>query len=225
MAEAVVDGLEAVEVAEEDGDGLIRPFGAAHRVVDTVEQKGAIGKPGERVVERFVSGLAARALVVQCKARMVCEGQDDVALARVELALGVGAANDEAPRGLVALADRRSQARRDPPCKRLGGDRAHSDLVLDGAAGVLREELRIDADGCDHTCLAGFAGVCDEDRGHLDAEELAGTLAQGLEDLVQGLAGDDRALYVGEALHQLPALAKRDEQARVGVRLDLGTRP
>ena len=54
-------------------DRCPRPFGARERVAHAVEEQGAIGKPGERVVERLVDGVLDRPGVVQGEARVLGE--------------------------------------------------------------------------------------------------------------------------------------------------------
>ena len=55
VAERVVDGLELVEVDEQDRDPLL---GAPdERVAEAVDEEDAVGQPGERIVERLVPEL------------------------------------------------------------------------------------------------------------------------------------------------------------------------
>src|SRR5205085_1367456 len=54
VAEAVVDGLEVVEVQEHDADEPARPGLAVEGVVEAILEEGPVGEPGERVVEGLV---------------------------------------------------------------------------------------------------------------------------------------------------------------------------
>ena len=58
MAEAVVDGLEVVEIEEEHGNPETRRAAATeHRVPRTVGEERAVREAGERIVERLVAKL------------------------------------------------------------------------------------------------------------------------------------------------------------------------
>ena len=54
VPEGVVDDLEVVEVAEQDADAPPAAPAAGQGEVEAVEQQGAVGQPGERVVGRLV---------------------------------------------------------------------------------------------------------------------------------------------------------------------------
>src|SRR4051794_20618174 len=64
VAEGVVDGLEAIEVEEEDRDAARVAAEARHRLPEAVEEELAVRQPGQIVVEGLVreSGLDALAL-------------------------------------------------------------------------------------------------------------------------------------------------------------------
>ena len=64
MAEAVVDGLEVVEVDEHDRDQRAAADGRAERVRDAVGEEGAVGKIGDRVVERLMRELVLEGLAL-----------------------------------------------------------------------------------------------------------------------------------------------------------------
>ena len=57
MAEAVVHGLEVVEVDEEDGEEVLPAHAALERVADPVREEGAVREAGQRVVEGLVREL------------------------------------------------------------------------------------------------------------------------------------------------------------------------
>ena len=54
MAQGVVDVLEVVEVEEEQGHRGMVSSGAGQHLVDAVENQGAVGKTGERVMKRLM---------------------------------------------------------------------------------------------------------------------------------------------------------------------------
>jgi hypothetical protein len=61
VAQAVVDGLEVVEVEEEHGH-RVAALGAPERVLHPLAEQGAVAEPGERVVRgRVAQALLARA--------------------------------------------------------------------------------------------------------------------------------------------------------------------
>ena len=64
VAEAVVHGLEVVEVDEEDGDAAALANGARQRVLEAVLEQGAVREPGQAVVEGQVAELALEPLAV-----------------------------------------------------------------------------------------------------------------------------------------------------------------
>ena len=57
VAEAVVDGLEVVEVDEQHGAEVAGAAAAVEGVLHPVAEQAAVGQPGERVVERLVAEL------------------------------------------------------------------------------------------------------------------------------------------------------------------------
>ncbi len=54
MAEAVVDDLEAVDVDEHDRQPAAAAARAGERVLEAVVEQGAVGQPGQRVVQRLM---------------------------------------------------------------------------------------------------------------------------------------------------------------------------
>ena len=54
MAEGVVDLLEAVEIHHQDRAAILGPASGAKGLIDPVAKQGAVGEPGERVVQRLV---------------------------------------------------------------------------------------------------------------------------------------------------------------------------
>ena len=51
MAQRVVDGLEVVEVEEQDPDGLGVVAPLSQRLLEPVDEEGPVRQPGQRVVE------------------------------------------------------------------------------------------------------------------------------------------------------------------------------
>ena len=81
MPEAVVDGLEAVKVAEQHRDRGTGSLGAGDRMSQAIEEQRAVGESGERVVKRFVDGLLDGSGVVEGEARVLGEGEQDLLVA------------------------------------------------------------------------------------------------------------------------------------------------
>ena len=114
VAEAVVDRLELVEVAEQDR----RRCAPRARARASAWRGGrassvAVREAGERVVERLVDRVLDGAGVGQGHARVLGEGDEDLALG-LPSRRGPGVAgDDEAADDLAALADRRRHRRAD----------------------------------------------------------------------------------------------------------------
>ncbi len=64
MPEAVVDGLEVVEIDEHDRDQRALADGRTKRVPDTVGEQRAVGEVGDRVVERLMGQLLLERLAL-----------------------------------------------------------------------------------------------------------------------------------------------------------------
>ena len=52
MAERIVDLLEAVEIEHQNGERLLQPALPRAGLLDLLDQCGAVGEPGQRVVMR-----------------------------------------------------------------------------------------------------------------------------------------------------------------------------
>ncbi len=59
MAQRVVHRLEAVEVDEEDSDATLVALGMGERLVELVEERGAVRQSGELVVQGPVAGVGS----------------------------------------------------------------------------------------------------------------------------------------------------------------------
>ena len=64
MAQAVVHGLEVVQIQEENGKTGVLALSSRQRVLDPVPKQGLVGQVGEGVVERLVGELVLEALVI-----------------------------------------------------------------------------------------------------------------------------------------------------------------
>jgi hypothetical protein len=60
VAERVVDGLEAVEVDEHEGEAAVHARGIHHRLLEAVVQQDAVGQPRERIARGEVLGALLR---------------------------------------------------------------------------------------------------------------------------------------------------------------------
>ena len=85
VADAVVDGLEAVEVDEEHAQLGLAAGRHVERVLEAVEEERAVGQPGQRVVEGLLHGLDG-ARVGEREARVLGEGVEHAELGVVEAA-------------------------------------------------------------------------------------------------------------------------------------------
>jgi hypothetical protein len=103
VAEAVVDGLEAVEVAEEDRHRCGGALGAGERMPHSVQEERAVRQSGQRVVERLVDRLLHGPGVGQRKARVLGEGQKHLLVACVVLAARLGGGDAEATRDVTSF--------------------------------------------------------------------------------------------------------------------------
>ena len=64
MPDAVVDGLELVEVEEEHGERFVAAVGSGQRLPQAIGEERPIGKPGQGVVEGLVLKLLLERLAV-----------------------------------------------------------------------------------------------------------------------------------------------------------------
>ena len=85
VPEAVVDRLEAVEVAEQHGDRRAGSLGAGNRMAQAVDEQRAVGQAGERVVKSLVHRFLDRSRVVEGEARVLGEGEQHLLVAEVVL--------------------------------------------------------------------------------------------------------------------------------------------
>ena len=242
MPEAVVHGLEPVEVAEEHPGLVARALGAGDRMSQPVEQQRPVRQPGERVVEGLVERLLDGARVVQCQARVLGEREHDLLVARAVLAVRLTRADDEHAGELPGLVDRRGDAGDDagrerlvlesidPAADRIGDhqralpQRAAADPVDDRRPAAARQDFGVHPHRGDELRMAAVIGVDQPHHRDLVAEQLAGALRHGLEHLVHRPV-DDRPLQPREALEQLLPLPKRTEQTGVLGGMAIGVRP
>ncbi len=72
----VVDGLEAVEVEEEEGDGTLGAAPTVERQLETVQPHGPVAEPGQRVLQRPAGEQSLRPLTFDRVVRGAQEGLD-----------------------------------------------------------------------------------------------------------------------------------------------------
>ena len=232
VAEAVVDGLELVEVAEQDRDVGAGRLGARERLTQPIAQQGPVGKLRERVVQRLVDRVLNGAGVGQGDARVLGEGDEDLALGGRVGVVGEFARDDEAADDGPALAHRGGHRRAHAvagPFLDLGrvvavaldhdevpfGDRSPARALADPPVAPLLDRLVGDPVGCDDHHPGRVVAVDQPERDGVVAEERGGPVDDRPQHVVDGEAADDRALDPREALEQLVALAQRSEQAFV----------
>ncbi len=128
MAEAVVHGLEVVEVEEQDGDRCAGAGAPGQGVLDPVREQAAVGQPGQAVMERLVAQFLHEAGVVEGHRGFVGERPGEAEPALVE--------GESAGRVELDRADRLA-----PGDERHHHHRAHVDRAqvrhLGGVAGVV----------------------------------------------------------------------------------------
>ena len=154
VAERVVDGLEVVEVEEQDGGALGVPPPAAEGVLQAVDVEGAIGQARERVVE----GLPGQLLLERLPPADVVHREHEAADAGIVAEVrGDGLHADPHP---VELSDAAFEA---APRARLG----RADDVQDGACVLGRDQVldvRLEqvGGGIAERRLDGWADVADD---------------------------------------------------------------
>ena len=85
VAEAVVDGLEVVEVDEHDADRRASATRAHDRVLDAVGEQRAVGEARDRVVERLVRELVLERLALADVAAVQDDAADVLVLEQVRV--------------------------------------------------------------------------------------------------------------------------------------------
>ena len=220
VAEAVVDGLEVVEVEEDDRQAELLAPGAGDRVAHALVEQRAVGQVGDRVVEGLVGELLLEGLALAHVAAVEDDAADRGVLEQV------GVQDLEVPDAAVAVReqalDRLGPAARahDPPPEAtqqadvlvgvqqtlegladelLGGEAEHlldrRALVDDPHVGVEhRDEVRGVLDQGGEAGLAGTAVDLLAEPGALERQrDLVGQRGQGLAGVGRGRtgAGDD----------------------------------
>ena len=225
VAETVVDRLEAVEVEEQHGDVGALAVGAHERLLEPVEEEGAVGKPGERVAERLphlvgglrgaererrLGGVALEQLAVRGAVAplRVPRGDEQDAGERCVLVHGCRHRGAEVGRGDAASAPRAtgSPRRRRPAAPRSPGRHAPTPT---GDRLVRRWSVWSRPWPADDDERLGLVGVDEPERDGVGAEELGGALDDHPEDLVERRAGDDRALDTVELGEERLGAARR----------------
>ena len=202
VAEAVVDGLEAVQVQEHDGDAELVAARPRQRVLDAVHEEDAVRQAGQRIVERLPRELLLERLALGDVARVDDDPADggmveQVGADRLQVAPGAVAVEaaevDGGLGGRVGGAD--------------GEGGGHAGRVLGVGevveAGAVQGVRRVAEDALDGRAVPEDDAVRPEDghqvRAVLDerAEPIL-ALAQGGLGLLAGadVAGDDDAVGV-----------------------------
>jgi len=197
VADAVVDGLEAIQVDEQHAQ-LGRTAGRhVQRVLQAVQEERAVGQPGEGVAKGLLHGLDG-ARVGQREARVLGEGVEHAELGVVEAA---GRHGHERARAGAVDVDRGGQrpvgARRGRGARRGGGHDGQLGLRALAAGG-----------GGGHDRALGIERIVEDERHGAAAEQAAGPRGDRAEHVGQRLAVRDRALDVEQDLEQAVALAQ-----------------
>ena len=116
VAERVVDVLEAVEVEQQQADVGPVAVGGGQRLLEPVGQQGAVGQPGQAVVQRLVAHLLLGPPALDDRGRDVGDGQQEVDVGLAERPAYRGEGREHAVRAGVAL-DRHADARRARPAR------------------------------------------------------------------------------------------------------------
>ena len=242
VPERVIDGLEVVEVDEENADRTANARSAADGEREAVEEERAVRHAGERVVECLVRDVVECPCVVDRQARVLGQREERLLIARRVGAIAIfGGGHDAADDGR-ALKHRGSHA----GVKALGAPQVGNlavervgGLVDDDEASFLHgpyaeariaraapcgQELGAEADRRDDGRAIARVRVSHSHHAGAVADQLARGADDLVEDVVKGLLGDDRALDRREALEHHLAIAKRLEEAGVLGRLALGFR-
>jgi hypothetical protein len=114
VPEAVVDRLEAVEVAEQHGDRGAGSLGAGNRMAQAIDEQRSVGQSGEGVVKSLVHRFLDRSGVVEGEARVLGEGEQHLLVAGVVPAGPPARADGQAPDRLAALVHGCRHRRRQP---------------------------------------------------------------------------------------------------------------
>lgn len=183
--------------------------------------------------------------MAQGQARVLGEGKQDLLFAGVELAARIPRADREAAGYLATLPERGRDRSADAVGREVEGQagvigaahpvgddqpalahRPSAEAFADGRAPVLRQDVLVGSDRRDQHRVALVVVVAQAQADGVRPDDLLQALDHRGEDLVRGLAIDDRALKPGEALEQRLALAQRGEQALVlaGVAIGLHSR-
>ena len=224
MSQRIVDRLEVVEVEEDDGRRATRAPRTRHRLAHLLGEHGAVGEPGDGVVERLVRKFRLEALAFADVARIEQDPADVLVIDEVgeqDLELAC----------LAVMVDQAALQRGDALTGRRGGNALREPLPVAGdrkAVEALPEKIVRDVteDAFDRRALIGdrgvglqhgdeVAGVADERREsrlapaavHLRAEhlaverecDLAGESEQGsaLRPVQLDVAGDEQRARLG----------------------------
>ena len=211
VADAVVDGLEAVEVDEEHAQLGLAAGRHVERVLEAVEEERAVGQPGQRVVEGLLHGLDG-ARVGQREARVLGEGVEHAELGVVEAAPDAIATSAPARAPLMW-----TEAASAPSALGVLAVRAAAVATMASSVSERSPPAVVAA-------TIGRSGSSGSSRTSATGQPPSRPLAPDViaaEHLGQRLAVRDRALDVEQDLEQAVALAQRGEQRQALARLAL----
>ena len=64
VAVEIIDALEAIEVQQQNGEGMMAALGAAYLLLQAVHEIAVIGQTGQCVVTRLIEGLFLMLLAI-----------------------------------------------------------------------------------------------------------------------------------------------------------------
>ena len=171
VAEAVVDRLEVVEVEEDDRDAVLLATVAGDGVAHALDEQGAVGEVGDRVVEGLVGELLLEGLALADVAAVEHDPADGVVLEQVRVQ------DLELAQRPVGVAQRALEhLGLAPGVRRAVGQQAQQAAVLLGGQQAVEARpdhvrRRVAEDALDRRALVDDGGVGVEDR-----DEVAGVL-------------------------------------------------
>jgi len=210
VAEAVVDRLETIDVEIEEGEAVGVAAVAARGVLETLDEEGATGEPGQPVLVGELHRLDG-AGVGEGEAGVLCEGLERLALHRPVAAFRAERPHHQFADRPALLVDRRRHGARQPelrePLRLLRRPGAavgdHDFIALDRLADEPRPDRQAVDPGPDGIGEAHprhqhrgvrVSRIDDAQRGDAVAQQLGGARGDGVEDLGQGGSMRDRAL-------------------------------
>ncbi len=216
VTEGVVDELEPVQVHEQHRQSGQSSPRAGQRVLEPVQEQGAVGQAGKGVVERLTNRIQGLG-VGQGQAHMVGEVEQGGLLALGVDTPGAIRPNRQASDDLAVLANGRCHRRLQLVGRELVQCLGRAGVVGDAHQGPLDDrpaaragadrgapqpfgEFRMQAVGGDQQHVAWVVGVEQAQADHLVAEQLGRPGGDGVQDLLQWRPVGDRPLQLGQLL-------------------------